>query len=201
MTLNKTAPILSSALFALLAAATPAQSDTIPISYSLTGVGNVTGSTATTLTLQADSTGSFTSGNSALNAIWNPVSYTDTSVLNLNTNLLNGNFTIQFADGDTLVGDVFEDQTIPDNSPTGTGAFPQTLTFTGGTGQFAGASGSVTGQGFLGTTDFTVAGNGTLNLVDTPEPASHLLALGGLALMIAGAWFRRLDRNLERTSR
>jgi hypothetical protein len=109
-------------------------------------------------------------------------------VLDLTTNLLNGNFTLTFADGDTLIGKIFEDDTAIDTSPSQTGPFPQTLTFTGGTGEFAGATGSVSGNGFLGTTNFTVSGSGTVNAPAVPEPASATLLLGGLAILIVGRW-------------
>lgn len=170
--------------FILATVCSPAKADSIAITYSLTGTGTVVGATATTLTLDAQASGSVLSNDPGRNAAWNPVSYSDQSVLDLTTNLLNGNFTLTFADGDTLTGKVFEDQTAADTSPSQTGPFPQTLTFTGGTGEFAGATGSVSGNGFLGTTDFTVSGNGTVNAPAVPEPASAALFLGGLALLI-----------------
>lgn len=169
------------ALFATLVMAIPAQADTVAITYNLSGIGTVVSSTDTTLTLDAQAAGSVLSSDPDLNAAWNPVTYSDQSVLDLTTNLLNGTFTQSFADGDTLTGTVFEDDSVIDASPTQTGAFPQTLTFTGGTGEFAGATGSVSGNGFLGTTDFTVSGSGSVNTAAVPEPASAALFLGGLA--------------------
>lgn len=173
---------------ARMALAVSAQADSIPITYSLTGTGVVTGMTATTLSLSATASGSVLSGNPALNAAWNPVSYSDNSVLDLTTNLLNGTFSLVVPDGDTLFGNVSEDQTVPDTSPDGTGPFPQTLTFTGGTGEFAGATGSVSGTGFLGSTSFTVSGSGTLNAPAIPEPTPVALLLGGLALISVRLW-------------
>jgi hypothetical protein len=130
------------------------------------------------LTLVAQASGYVLASDPGLNAAWNPVSYSDQSVLDLTTNLLNGDFTLTFADGDTLTGTVFEDDSTIDSSPTQTGPFPQTLTFTGGAGEFAGASGSVSGNGFLGATDFTVSGSGTLNTstcLNLPHGRSCLL--------------------------
>lgn len=144
--------ITATAVVTVIALAVPAQADSIAVTYSLTGTGTVQSATDTTLTLAAAAYGSVLSGSSDLNEAWNPVSYSDVSVLDFTTNLLNGDFTLTFADGDTLTGTVFEDQTIPDTSATQTGPFSQTLTFTQGTGEFAGATGSVSGQGFLGTT-------------------------------------------------
>jgi hypothetical protein len=168
-----------------------ASAESVAITYSLTGTGTVVGGTGTTLALDAQAAGSILSSNANLDAAWNPVSYSDQSVLDFATNLLNGKFTFTFADGDTLTGDVFEDQTAPDTSPTETGPFPQTLTFTGGTGEFARATGSVSGTGFLGTTDFTVSGSGIVNAPAIPEPAPVALLVAGLVLVtIGGKAFR-----------
>jgi hypothetical protein len=190
MKLSTTPCIAAITVAAAIVLAAPAQADSIPITYSLTGTGVVTGMTATTLSLSATASGSVLSGDPVLNAAWNPISYSDTSVLDLTTNLLNGTFSLVAADGDTLFGNVSEDQTAPDTSPDGTGPFPQTLTFTGGTGEFAGATGSASGTGFLGITSFTVSGSGTLNAPAVPEPAPAALLLGGLALMSV-RWRRR----------
>jgi hypothetical protein len=164
----------------------PAKADSIAITYSLTGTGTVLTSTDTTLTLVAQASASVLSGDAGLNAAWNPATYSDQSVLDLTTSLLNGNFTFSLANGDSSTGNVFEDQSAID-ATSGTGPFTQTLTLTGGTGEFAGATGSVSGNGFLGTTDFAVSGSGTVNAPSVPEPSSLALILGGLGLMIAGA--------------
>lgn len=158
----------------------PAKANSIAITYSLTGVGTVVSATDTTLTLVAQADASVLSGNPGLNAAWNPVTYSDQSVLDLTTGLLNGNFSMTFANGDTLSGHIFED----DSAVIDTGPFTQTLTFTGGTGEFIGATGSVAGNGFIGTTTFTVSGSGTVNAPAVPEPASAALLLGGLAIFI-----------------
>lgn len=177
-----------------IALAVPLRADSIPVTYNLTGTGIVQDATDTTLTLAASANGSFLSNNSGLNAAWNPVSYSDISVLDLTTNLLNGTFTLTLANGDTLTGKVFEDQTIPDMSPTQTGPFSQTLTFTGGTGTFAGATGSLSGEGFLGTTEFSVSGNGTISTPNVPEPASATLLVCGIALMSI-RWWRNANKS------
>jgi hypothetical protein len=166
--------------------AIPAQADPIPISYSLAGTAAVESATDTTLTLEATAVGSVLSGNPDLNAAWNPIDYSDLSVLDFTTGLLSGSFTLSLADGDTLIGSVFENDSAIDASPTQTGPFTQTLTFTGGTGAFTGATGTVSGEGFVGVTDFTVSGSGTLNTTAAPEPASFTLIIGGL-LVIIGA--------------
>ena len=182
--------IAATTVLTLIALAAPAQADSIAISYSLTGTGTVQSATDTTLTLDTEASGSILSGSPALNAAWNPVTYSELCVLDLTTNLLRGNFTITFQDGDTLTGTDLEDDTAIDTSTTQTGPFPQTLTFTGGTGEFAGATGSVSGEGFLGTTTFTVSGSGTLNTAAAPEPAPAALLVGGLALLSIRRWRR-----------
>jgi hypothetical protein len=159
----------------------------IPVTYSLAGTGTVVGATSTTLTLEAAAIGSVLSGNAGLNTTWNPVAYSDEAVLDLNTGLLQGSFTFAFADGQTLSGNVFEDNTAILASPTQTGPFTQTLTLTGGTGEFGGATGSFSGQGFVGATGFTVSGSGTIRTSAVPEPSSILLLLGGFTLIMAGA--------------
>jgi hypothetical protein len=190
-----TTSYMTAATFAaLVALAGPAQADSIAVTYNLTGMGTVENETDTTLTLAANANGSILSGTSNLDAAWNPVSYSDLSVLDFTTNLLNGNFTLLLADGDTLTGTIFEDQTIPDTSPTQTGPFSQILTFTGGTGAFAGANGSVSGQGFLGATEFTVVGSGKINTPEAPEPTTVTLFAFGLALA-STKWWRPRGKN------
>lgn len=87
-----------------------------------------------------------------------------------------------FANGDTLFGGLFENDSAV--LATNTGPFTQTLTFKGGTGDFAGATGSVSGGGLIGTTGFTTSGSGTLDAPAVPEPASTALLLSGLAFLI-----------------
>jgi hypothetical protein len=184
------------ALLAVWAVAIPAEAGSIAITYSLSGTGTVVGSTATTLSLDAQASGVIHSANPALNAAWNPVAYSDESVLDFTTNLLHGSFILTLQDGDTLVGTVDEDQSAPDASANGTGPFTQTLTFTGGTGQFSGASGSVSGKGFLGTTDFSVSGSGSIKTSPVPEPPLSALSLPGLLLLMLGGGFRTGQKRL-----
>ena len=162
----------------------------VAIDYSLAGTGDVIDGTDTTLTLAALASGSVTSNNPAQSAGWNPVSYSDVSVLDLNTGLLNGTFTITFADGATLTGSLSEDDTSVLQDPSQTGPFTQILIFTGGTNEFVGATGLASGLGFVGATGFSVAGSGTLNTSAVPEPASAILVFGGLAVFVSGAYRR-----------
>src|SRR4051794_30852275 len=156
------------AFLVILVLADPARAATIGFTYNLTGNAQVVDGTATTLTLDAMATGSIVSNDLALNNAWNPVIYSDESVLDLNTGLLNGTFTIFFADGATLTGTLFEDDSAVLQSPTETGPFPQTLTFTGGTKEFAAATGFASGTGFVGVDEFSVSGAGTLNAPAVP---------------------------------
>jgi len=157
---------------------------TIPVTYNFVG-----GPTAppvmigTTLIIDGFFTGSVLSGDPNLNAMWNPVSYIDHSVVELTTGLLNGTFTMTFANGGMLSGNLFEDvtQVIPTGG-TG-GAFTQTFTFTGGTGEFAGATGSLSGGGVAGTGG-SASGSGTINTSAIPEPESAALFLSGMAAIL-----------------
>ena len=163
-----------------------AQAGTISISYNLSG--GPTGPpvvSGTTLILDGLFTGSILSGDPVLNAAWNPVTYSDHSVADLTTGLLNGSITITFANGDTLFGNVFEDVSAVVASG-GTGPFTQSFTFTGGTGEFAGASGSTSGGGIATNAVTTVSGSGILTAagVNAPEPDSVALFLGGLVAIV-----------------
>jgi len=159
--------------------AIPAWANLIPITYSLTG-GPIAPPvvSGTTLILDGYFTGSIVSGDTSLDTGWNPVTYQDHSIVDLTTGLLHGTISILFANGDTLAGNVFED--VSELVATGGGSFTQTLTFTGGSGMFAGATGSVSGSGVAGG---TVSGSGVLNAPAIPEPGSIGLLLGGFAVL------------------
>jgi hypothetical protein len=185
MPLRTLLKICSTVLCASLVATVSARADTINITYSLTGVGTVTGMTGTFLDLTGAFTGSVDQANPAENAVWNPVTYSDVSQANLSTGLLTGTFSITFANGEKLSGMLGEDVSAIISSPTGTGPFTQTLTFTAGTGEFAGVNGSASGTGFVGAVTGTVSGSGTLTAsgLVTPEPGSIALMLSGLTLL------------------
>lgn len=191
---SKGLPIIPVAMVALMLPLSAARANTIAITYSLSGTGTVVGSTATTLTLDTVAAGSILSSSSALNTAWNPVSFSELCTLDFTTNLLQGNFTITLQDGDTLLGTDLEDQSAVDASPDGTGPYTQVLTFTGGTGKFAGVTGSASGDGFVGTSSFTESGSGTLNTA--PEPGPAVLLLTGLAGLGFGVTRRRLRRHV-----
>lgn len=176
-------------LATLCALAILAHANSISITYSL--FGGPTGTpvlAGTTLTLDGLFTGSVLSGDPGLDAAWNPVTYQDHSVIDLTTGILNGNFSIMFANSDTLFGDVIED--VSAVVATGTGPYTQAWTFTGGTGEFAGATGSASGTGFAGSTGGPVSGSGVIDAPAVPEPASVVLFIGGLAFL--GVTRRRL---------
>lgn len=165
----------------------PAAADTITISYSFAGA--TTGApviTGTTLTVDGLATGSVTQWNPAVNALWNPATFHTHNIVDLTNGLDNGSFSIMFANGDMLSGNLFENDSAV-NVATGAGPFTQTLTFTAGTGQFLGAMGSVSGGGFITSTGFTTSGSGALTAAgaSAPEPASIVLLFGGLALIAA----------------
>jgi hypothetical protein len=167
-------------------ASIPAEADTITILYSFAGAlvapPVITG---TTFTADGLATGSVTQWNPAVNALWNPVTFHTHNVADLTTGLNNGSFFMTFANGDMLSGNLFENDTAIVAS--GTGTAPQRLTFTGGTGEFVGASGVVTGEALIGSTGFTTSGSGTLTApgVFAPEPGSVALLFGGLVVIAA----------------
>jgi hypothetical protein len=157
---------------------------TIPVTYNF--AGGVTGPPVmigATSIVDGLFTGSVLSGDPSLNALWNPVTYSDHSVIDLTTGLLNGTFTMTFADGNILLGNLFEDVSqVIATGGTG-GAFTQKFTFTGGTGEFAGATGSLSGAGVAGTGG-SASGSGTINTSAIPEPASSALFLSGMAVIL-----------------
>ena len=169
-------------------ASVSAQASTIGFSYSFSG--GPTGPpvvSGTTLILDGLFTGTILSADPVLNAVWNPVTYSDHSVADLTTGLLNGTFSIKFANGDMLLGTVFEDVSAL-LATGGTGPYTQTFTFTGGTGEDSPASlDRPRGAGISTDTGGTVSGSGTLTAagVGAPEPASFALILGGLVKIVA----------------
>jgi hypothetical protein len=178
-------------------ASIPAAGDTITISYSFAGA--TTGApviTGTTLAVDGLATGSVTQWNPSVNAFWNPATFHTHNVVELTNGLDNGSFSIVFANGDMLSGNLFENDSAV-NVATGAGPFTQTLTFTAGTGEFLGATGSVSGGGLITSTGFTTSGSGTLTAagVAAPEPASIALLFGGLLVIAARRKLRTLIRN------
>lgn len=160
-----------------------ANAATIAVTYSLAGA--LTGPpvvSGTTLTIDEVATGSIVSGNPALNAIWNPVTDNVHSVVDLTKGLANGTVSLKFADGNTLFGKEFAD--VSKVNAMGGGPSTETFTFIGGTGEFAGATGSLSGAGVGTANGFTESGSGTINAPAVPEPASAALLLGGLALIL-----------------
>jgi hypothetical protein len=175
--------------------ALPSRADTIGITFSNAGAEtSAPVLIGTILNVNAQATGSILSFNPAFNALWNPVTFNTHDAIDITTGINNGNFSITFADGDTLFGTILENDAAL--LATGSGPFTQTLTFTGGTGEFTGASGFLSGSGVSGPAGFTASGNGILTAagVITPEPASVSLIFAGL-LVVLGVVSARL-RNL-----
>lgn len=187
--------ILSACILGITSiASVPAVADTITISYSFAGATTappvISGAT---LTVDGLATGSVTQWNPAVNALWNPATFHTHNVVDLTSGLDNGSFSIVFANGDMLSGDLFEDDSAV-NLATGAGPFAQTLTFTAGTGEFLGAMGSVSGGGLITSTGFATSGSGTLTAagVFAPEPAPvALLLVGGFCFLAVGRTWRR----------
>jgi hypothetical protein len=140
---------------------------------------------------------------------WSGVMFDTHNDINLTTLQNYGTFTMIFPDGDTAFGDLYEND-INVSLATFTGPFTQVLTFTGGTGQFALVTGSLSGGGFIYPTSYMTSGTGTLAapaLSASPEPGSGLLLLIGLGIGVfcallgkrSGDRLRRFDnRSLGR---
>lgn len=174
----------------------PAAADPITISYSFAGATtSAPVITGTTLTVDGLATGSVTQWNPAVNALWNPATFHTHNVVDLTDGLDNGSFSIVFANGDMLSGNLFENDSAV-NVATGTGPFTQILSFTAGTGEFLGVTGSVSGGGLITTTGFTTSGSGTLTAagVSAPEPGSLVLFFGGLGFLVVWCRLRGFPR-------
>ncbi len=179
---------MTTASLAILAciASVPAHASTVDFTYNL--VGGLTGPPVfigTGLMLDGLATGSFLSSNPGYNSVWNPASLHTHDTLDFATGQSSGIFSCNFADGDTLTGLFFEDDSAV--LATNTGPFTEKLTITGGIGAFAGATGFAIGGGVIGATGYTAIGGGTVSGPSVvPEPASVGLFCEGLLAMVAG---------------
>jgi hypothetical protein len=187
--MKTTGAFAMSLLGASLILAGPAHAGTVGITYSFSGSLTAPPAfEADGLHLQASAGGTVDEFDPAVNAAWNPVTFDTTDTLDLGTALDHGTFTWTFANGDKLFGTMFEDDTSVDFT-TNIGPYLQLLAFTGGTGEFAGVTGSSSGNGFLNAQNnpnFTISGSGFLTgpgLVSAPEPGSITL-LGGFLITL-----------------
>lgn len=118
--------------------------------------------------------------------------YFSTDIVNLGTGAGSGTNRFVAANGDELLG-AFSVQLSPGPTP-GTLFLNGVTQFTGGTGLFAGATGSATMEAFgqfISDTEAVVSFShiGQLSLV--PEPGTTAMLLAGLGLVGALAWHRR----------
>ena len=119
--------------------------------------------------------------------------YTSTDVVNMGTGAGSGTNVFIADNGDQLFGS-FTVQAAPTGTP-GSLTLQGLTTFSGGTGLFAGATGSAafTGSGsFISQTQALVNFVHSGSVAVVPEPASGALLAGGLAAMAAAA--RRRQR-------
>ncbi len=167
-----------------LIASIPAQAGTVYVTYSFSGaLAGTPVVSGNFLTVEGIGTGTVDEFDPAVNATWNPVTLDTFDDVNLTTGINNGTFTMTFANGDTVSGTLLENDQLV-NISTATGPITQTLTFTSGTGMFAGISGSTSSTGSLVGGAYSLTGSGSLSApaVVTPEPQSWMLAFGGMAL-------------------
>lgn len=187
--------LLVMGIFFLGAMCSRSNASSIPITFSLTdGTASVVGATDTSLTLSRHFDATVMS--SAGDAGFNPATYTDLNVGEFDTGYLQGTFEFQFGNGDTLTGNMFEDASAIFQN--GYGPFTLDLTFTGGSGLFATASGFASATGFVdGDTDRgTASGSGVVDTSPVPEPTSVAVLLGGLGLILVGRRRERIGRVL-----
>ena len=175
---------LGSILILILTASKPLEGDTISATYQFRG-------TAQNVVI---ANGFVTSDGIAFGSV-NDVQGVDFDTHN-RVNLSNlqnfGTFTMIFPNGDTAYGNLSEDDQV--SLVTFSGPFSQTLTFTGGTGEFENLSGTLMGGGFIYPTYYTTSGAGTLtgpDLVASPEPRAVLLLLVGLSIAGLGVFYKR----------
>jgi hypothetical protein len=192
--MNKTS--LSSAALALGLAALPTQSQAQ--AYVLTA--NVSGNAIVTevvdangpvlrFVTQATGSGSFTGLGLLITG------YTSTDVVNMATGVGSGSNVFIADNGDQLFGS-FTVQATPTATP-GALTLQGLTTFSGGTGLFAGATGSAAFSGsgsFISQTQALVTFVHSGSVAVVPEPASGALLAGGLALVAAAAAQRRPPR-------
>lgn len=123
------------------------------------------------------------------------MTWSDRAFPNLTTGAVEGTFTMTFANGSTLFGNLQEQ--IDFTAPPDAAPITQTLNITGGTGAFLWYNGTLTGSGIadlVGDTGVSISGAGTLNTA--PEPGSvALLAMGLLCLT---AYCKRALRSRSR---
>jgi len=181
-TLLSTVPTM---LCALIALAVSARASTITITYSY--AGTATGPeivSGTTLTADHLLSGSILSENPALNAAWNPVTGQDHDLIDLTTGIVDGSVVFMFSNGEEL----FANQHVLGLDAS---IQTQTLTFSGGTGEFVGATGSASGTASLTSDGYMVSGNGIINASAVPEPASATILFAGLAILIIKSQYSR----------
>lgn len=174
-------------LASILSASVPALGDTISASYSFTG--SAQNELAANGFLTADGVASGSVDGLSV------VAFDTHNNINLATLQNHGTFIMIFPDGDTAFGNLYEDD-VNVSLVTSSGPFTQILTLTGGTGQFADISGTLSGGGFIYPTYYTTSGAGTLTapgLSASPEPGSGLLLLAGLATAGLGLVKRGTD--------
>jgi PEP-CTERM motif len=182
---------LSSAALALGLAALPAQAQSFSLNATVSGTSvvteviNATGPVLRFVT-QTTGSGSFTGLGLAITG------YTSTDVVNLGTGIGSGTNVFIADNGDQLFGS-FTVEAAPSGTPGGLNLQGLT-TFSGGTGVFAGATGSgaFSGSGnFVSQTEALVTFTHVGNVAVVPEPASGALIAGGLAAVAAATRRRR----------
>jgi hypothetical protein len=184
----------SAAALAMFVSPLAAEAAVLPFTGTVTGVSSLVGAdpSCAPLTFRSVINPSTTVGTSTLGNF----TYATNTCLSVGGGLSNGTFTIDF--GTDAFSGTFDGGSTP-TSTTGISDTAWLFTVLGGTGRFAGASGTFQGAGLADArtrpTHVAISFIGDINAPAVPEPASWGLMILGFAAI--GAAIRRRRSSLQ----